>query len=154
MESSTAARRAIDAGTFAEAFRITAENKAMYINAFVRPVAPEESQYPRRWLFTSLFALGCLALWGLCCGLVVVVRNHATRQREVRAHPPEVRHERRPGELQSHERGRDDNPEECAVIGGKTRAHRGGSLAASVRPGVMLSSFTAGFREQNQAIAA
>jgi capsular polysaccharide transport system permease protein len=59
-----------------EVARITAENKAMYINAFVRPVAPEESQYPRRLLFSFLTSLGCLAAWSLCFGLVALVRNH------------------------------------------------------------------------------
>jgi capsular polysaccharide transport system permease protein len=76
LERQIAERLYAGAAASLEVARITAENKAMYINAFVRPVTPEESQYPRRWLFTSLFALGCLALWGLCCGLVVVVRNH------------------------------------------------------------------------------
>jgi len=76
LERQIAERLYAGAAASLEMARITAENKAMYINAFVRPVIPEESQYPRRWLFTSLFALGCLALWGLCCGLVVVVRNH------------------------------------------------------------------------------
>lgn len=59
-----------------EMSRLIAENKAMYINAFVRPVVPEDPQYPRRLLFSFLFSLGFLTLWGICCGLVMLVRNH------------------------------------------------------------------------------
>ena len=56
--------------------RATAERKEMYVNAFVRPVAPEQSEYPRRLLFSCLVAILCLTIWGICCGLVVLVRNH------------------------------------------------------------------------------
>jgi capsular polysaccharide transport system permease protein len=56
--------------------RVIAENKTIYINAFVRPVIPEEPQYPRRLLFSFLFSIGFLTLWGICCGLVMLVRNH------------------------------------------------------------------------------
>jgi capsular polysaccharide transport system permease protein len=59
-----------------ELARLTAERKAMYINAFVRPVVPEEAQYPRRFLFSFLISLCSFALWGICCALMVLVRNH------------------------------------------------------------------------------
>jgi capsular polysaccharide transport system permease protein len=76
LERQIAERLYAGAASSLEMARVIAENKAMYINAFVRPVVPEESQYPRRLLFSFLFSLGFLALWGLCCGIVVLVRNH------------------------------------------------------------------------------
>jgi capsular polysaccharide transport system permease protein len=59
-----------------ELSRATAERKAMYVNAFVRPVVPEQSEYPRRLLFSCLILILCLTIWGICCGFVVLVRNH------------------------------------------------------------------------------
>lgn len=59
-----------------ELSRATAERKEMYVNAFVRPVVPEQSEYPRRLLFSCLILISCLAIWGICCGLAVLVRNH------------------------------------------------------------------------------
>ena len=59
-----------------ELARATAERKEIYVNAFVKPVAPEQSEYPRRVLFSCLIVLSSLVLWGISCGLVVLVRNH------------------------------------------------------------------------------
>jgi capsular polysaccharide transport system permease protein len=59
-----------------EMAQLIAERKLMYINAFVRPVVPEEPTYPWRGLFTLLVLVVCLAVWGIGCGLAVVVRNH------------------------------------------------------------------------------
>ena len=38
-----------------ELARASAERKEMYVNAFVKPVVPEQSEYPRRLLFSFLF---------------------------------------------------------------------------------------------------
>jgi capsular polysaccharide transport system permease protein len=58
-----------------EIAQMTAERQWMYINTFVKPVAPEQPEYPKRLLYSALVALGSLALWGTCCGLAVLVRN-------------------------------------------------------------------------------
>jgi capsular polysaccharide transport system permease protein len=59
-----------------ELARASAERKEMYVNAFVKPVVPEQSEYPRRLLFSFLFFASLLIIWGVCCSLFVVVRNH------------------------------------------------------------------------------
>lgn len=59
-----------------EMSRLTAEQKMMYINPFVRPALPEESQYPRRVLFSVFVAAGALLVWSICCGIAALVRNH------------------------------------------------------------------------------
>jgi capsular polysaccharide transport system permease protein len=59
-----------------EIAQMTAERQWMYINTFVKPVAPEQPEYPKRLLYSALVALGSLALWGTCCGLAVLVRNN------------------------------------------------------------------------------
>jgi capsular polysaccharide transport system permease protein len=59
-----------------ELARMTAERQTIYINTFVKPVVPQEPQYPKRVLYPALVAAGSLALWGICCGLAAVVRNN------------------------------------------------------------------------------
>jgi capsular polysaccharide transport system permease protein len=59
-----------------EMARMTAERQLMYINTFVKPVVPEQPEYPKRLLYSALVAVGSLALWGLCCGLAVLIRNN------------------------------------------------------------------------------
>jgi capsular polysaccharide transport system permease protein len=76
LEQKIAERLYAGATASLELARATAERKAMYLNAFVRPVVPEEPQYPRRLLFSCLVLISSLAIWGICCGLVVLVRNY------------------------------------------------------------------------------
>jgi len=59
-----------------EIAQIAAERQLMYINTFVKPVVPEQPQYPKRLLYPVLVAAGSLALWGICCGLAMLVRNN------------------------------------------------------------------------------
>jgi capsular polysaccharide transport system permease protein len=59
-----------------ELAQLSAERKLMYINTFVKPVLPEEPQYPRRGLYPALVALGSLAIWGALMGLGSLARNH------------------------------------------------------------------------------
>jgi capsular polysaccharide transport system permease protein len=59
-----------------EVARLTAERRLMYLNVFVSPVPPQEAQYPKRILYTLLTAGIALAVWGLCGGLAVLVRNN------------------------------------------------------------------------------
>ena len=60
----------------AERARVISESKLMYLNAFVAPVAPEESRYPHRGFMIALIVGGALAAWGTLSGLVVLARNH------------------------------------------------------------------------------
>jgi capsular polysaccharide transport system permease protein len=59
-----------------ELARLAAERKAMYINPFVTPRIPEDSQYPRPMLFTFLIFVVCLTVWSVGCGIATLVRNH------------------------------------------------------------------------------
>jgi capsular polysaccharide transport system permease protein len=59
-----------------EMAQMTAERQLMYINTFVKPVAPEQPEYPKRLLYSGLVASGSLALWGICCGLAMLIRNN------------------------------------------------------------------------------
>ena len=76
LEKQIAERLYASAITSLEVSRLVAESKLMYINTFVRPVAPQEAQYPKRVLYTFLLILGFVSLWGACCGLMLTVRNH------------------------------------------------------------------------------
>jgi capsular polysaccharide transport system permease protein len=59
-----------------EIAQMTAERQWMFINTFVKPVVPEQPQYPKRLLYSALVAVGSLAIWGLCCGLAALVRKN------------------------------------------------------------------------------
>ncbi len=59
-----------------EGARLASEHKMMYLNAFVKPVVPEQAEYPKRGLQIGLIVGGALALWGLCCVLALTIRNH------------------------------------------------------------------------------
>jgi capsular polysaccharide transport system permease protein len=76
LERQIAERLYSGAAASLEIARLTAERKMMYINAFVKPVVPQESQFPRRFLYSFLICISSLTLWGICCGLVVLIRNH------------------------------------------------------------------------------
>ena len=64
------------ATTSLEAARVTAEYKMMYLNTFVKPIAPEQAEYPRRWLQMLLISGGALAVWGVCCAIALTIRNN------------------------------------------------------------------------------
>ena len=76
LERQVAERLYAGAAASLESARIAAEHKMMYLDAFVKPVLPEEPQYPRRLLYSAAFLTGSLALWGACCGLAMVIRNY------------------------------------------------------------------------------
>jgi capsular polysaccharide transport system permease protein len=76
LENQIAERLYAGAAASLELAQLTAEHKLMYLNAFVRPVAPQEPRYPKRLLYTAAAVLGCLAAWGaVICG-VTAARNH------------------------------------------------------------------------------
>jgi capsular polysaccharide transport system permease protein len=76
LEQQIAERLYAGAATSLEVARLAAEHKLMYLNTFVRPVAPQEARYPYRFLFSLGVAIGCLAAWGVLCGAVTLARNH------------------------------------------------------------------------------
>ena len=63
--------------------------------------------------------------------VVVVVRDDAAREREVRVQPKEVRRERRAGEFESHERGGEEHPEKRPIVGGEAGSHESEGRAHS-----------------------
>lgn len=76
LERQTAERLYAGSVAALELARITAEHRLMYLNTFVLPVPPQEPEYPKRALYTLLTIGGLLALWGLCAGLAVLIRNN------------------------------------------------------------------------------
>jgi capsular polysaccharide transport system permease protein len=76
LERQVAERLYAAAAASLETARLAAEHKMMYLNTFVKPVLPEEPQYPRRALMTALIFAGSLAIWGVCCGLAIAIRNY------------------------------------------------------------------------------
>ncbi len=76
LERQVAERLYAGAATSLEIARLVAERKMMYLNTFVKPVLPEEPQYPRRLLVTVAVFAGSLAIWGACCGLAMMIRNY------------------------------------------------------------------------------
>lgn len=59
-----------------EAARILSEQRRMYLAAFVQPSLPEESLYPRPFLFSFLAWAACLAAWGALIGAATLARNY------------------------------------------------------------------------------
>ena len=55
----------IYAGSLAalEQARLLSESKLLYLNAFIRPVEAQQSEYPKRSLDMLLFALASVAAW-------------------------------------------------------------------------------------------
>jgi capsular polysaccharide transport system permease protein len=59
-----------------EIAHVAAEHKMLYLNVFLKPVPPEEPQYPRRLLYSAMIFAGALAIWGACYGLATLIRNY------------------------------------------------------------------------------
>jgi capsular polysaccharide transport system permease protein len=76
LEHQVAARLYAGAAASLEIAHLVAEHKLMYLNAFVRPVAPQEAQYPHRLVYSAAISAGALAIWGACCGLGTAIRNY------------------------------------------------------------------------------
>ena len=57
---------------------LASETKLMYLNTFVHPVAPEQSQYPKRLLNIALFTLASVATWLAVQSLLYLARNSFT----------------------------------------------------------------------------
>jgi capsular polysaccharide transport system permease protein len=76
LEHQIAERLYAGAAASLELAKLLAEHKLMYLNTFVRPVAPQEPRYPKRILYTGAVVLGSLAAWGALVGGVAVARNY------------------------------------------------------------------------------
>jgi capsular polysaccharide transport system permease protein len=76
LEHEVAERLYAGAAASLETAHLAAEHKLLYLNAFVKPVLPQEPQYPRRLLFSVAISAGALAIWVACCGLVKAIRNY------------------------------------------------------------------------------
>ena len=76
-ESEFARQQLISAMTSLETARVKAESKSRYVEAFQIPTLPDESLYPRPFLFTSYVLVGTLVLAGLCSLIIAAVREHA-----------------------------------------------------------------------------
>lgn len=76
-ESEFARQQLVSAMTSLETARVKAEAKSRYVEAFQIPALPDESLYPRPFLFTAYVLVGALVLAGLCSLIVAAVREHA-----------------------------------------------------------------------------
>ena len=76
-ESEFARQQLVSAMTSLETARVKAEAKSRYVVAFQIPVLPDESLYPRPFLFTAYVFVGALAQVGLCSLIIAAVREHA-----------------------------------------------------------------------------
>ena len=76
-ESEFARQQLVSAMTSLETARVKAEAKSRYVVAFQIPALPDESLYPRPFLFTAYALAGSLVLAGLCSLIFAAVREHA-----------------------------------------------------------------------------
>ena len=76
-ENEFARQQLVSAMTSLEAARVKAEAKSRYVVAFQIPALPDESLYPRPFLFAAYAFVGALVLVGLCSLIIAAVREHA-----------------------------------------------------------------------------
>lgn len=76
-ESEFARKQLVSAMTSLEAARVKAEAKSRYVVAFQKPSLPDESLYPRPFLFAAYAFFAALVLVGLFSLIVAAVREHA-----------------------------------------------------------------------------
>ena len=76
-ESEFAGRQLVSAMTSLETARVKAEAKSRYVVAFQNPVLPDESLYPKPFIFTLYVFFGALCLAGLGVLVIAAVREHA-----------------------------------------------------------------------------
>lgn len=76
-ESEFARQQLVSAMTSLETARVKAEAKSRYVVAFQTPALPDESLYPRPFLFTAYVLVSALVLMGLCSLIIAAVREHA-----------------------------------------------------------------------------
>ena len=77
IESDFARQQLVSAMASLEAARVKAEAQSRYVVAFQVPVLPDESLYPRLFLFTLFVFVGALVIVGICSLIIAAVREHA-----------------------------------------------------------------------------
>ena len=77
IESDFARQQLVSAMASLEAARVKAEAQSRYVVAFQVPVLPDESLYPRPFLFTLFVFVGALVIVGICSLIIAAVREHA-----------------------------------------------------------------------------
>ena len=77
IESEFARQQLVSAMTSLEAARVKAEAQSRYVVAFQVPILPDESLYPRPFLFTLFVFVGALVIVGICSLIIAAVREHA-----------------------------------------------------------------------------
>ena len=77
IESEFARQQLVSAMTSLEAARVKAEAQSRYVVAFQVPVLPDESLYPRPFLFTLFVFVGALVIVGIFSLIIAAVREHA-----------------------------------------------------------------------------
>lgn len=77
IESEFARQQLVSAMTSLEVARVKAEAQSRYVIAFQVPALPDESLYPRPFLFTLFVFVGALVSVGICSLIIAAVREHA-----------------------------------------------------------------------------
>jgi capsular polysaccharide transport system permease protein len=76
-ENEFAQRQLVAAMTSMEVARLKAEAKSRYVVAFQNPSLPDESLYPRPFLFAAYTLVGTVVLIGILSLIIAAVREHA-----------------------------------------------------------------------------
>jgi capsular polysaccharide transport system permease protein len=76
LEERIAEKRYALAGAAVEAARMLSERQMLYLHEIVAPALPQDSQYPRRWLFVGMTFMASLAVWIATIATMTFVRNH------------------------------------------------------------------------------
>lgn len=77
LEEEFARKQLTSAMTSLEMARVQAESKSLYVESFQKPVAPDESLYPRPVVFSLVFMLAAAMLLGLASLIIAAIREHA-----------------------------------------------------------------------------
>jgi len=77
IESEFAQKQLISAMTALEQARAMALAKTQYVVPIQRPTLPDESRYPRTWIFTLCAFFGCFFLYGMVQLIIASIREHA-----------------------------------------------------------------------------
>lgn len=77
IENEFAKKQLTTAMTALETARASLLSKTRYVVSIEQPTLPDESRYPRTWVFTLCTFLGLLLLYGLVRLIVASVREHA-----------------------------------------------------------------------------
>lgn len=77
IESEFAKKQLTTAMTALETARASLLSKTRYVVPIEQPTLPDESRYPRTWIFTLCTFLGLLLIYGLIRLIVASVREHA-----------------------------------------------------------------------------